>query len=158
QDSTSSSVTSSVNPAVSGQSVTFSAIVSANAPGSGTPTGTVTFYDGAIALGTSTLNSNAKATLTISTLSVGTHAITAVYSGDTNFATSTALVLTETVNAKKALVVSGGPASGVANPATLTQPMLTPIVAEAIARWWEAGIDPRRLAAISQVHFEIADL
>src|SRR5262249_56922774 len=43
-DGTTTSVTSSLNPSVYGQSVTFTATVSANAPGSGTPQGTVTFY------------------------------------------------------------------------------------------------------------------
>ena len=52
QDSTSTSVVSSANPSVFGQSVTFTATVSANAPGSGTPAGSVTFMDGATKLGT----------------------------------------------------------------------------------------------------------
>ena len=43
---------SSVNPAVTGQAVTFTATVAAVAPGAGTPTGTVTFRDGNVVLGT----------------------------------------------------------------------------------------------------------
>src|SRR5262249_39772345 len=46
---------SSVNPAVTGQAVTFTATVAAVAPGGGTPTGTVTFRDGAVVLGTVTV-------------------------------------------------------------------------------------------------------
>jgi hypothetical protein len=49
---------------------------------SGTPTGTVTFLDGATALGVGTLNSSAVATFSTSTLTVGTHSITAAYGGD----------------------------------------------------------------------------
>ena len=45
-DATATSVSSLVNPSVFGQSVTFTATVSASAPGAGTPTGTVTFKDG----------------------------------------------------------------------------------------------------------------
>jgi hypothetical protein len=54
------------------------------APGSGTPTGTVTFYDGTKAIGTATLV-NGLAKFTISTLARGTHSITAVYNGEPRF-------------------------------------------------------------------------
>ncbi|MFY9701882.1 MAG: Ig-like domain-containing protein, partial [Terriglobales bacterium] len=43
-----------------------------------TPTGTVTFYDGATALGTGTLNGSGIATYTTSSLAVGQHSMTAV--------------------------------------------------------------------------------
>jgi len=56
----------------------------------GTPTGTVTFYDGNTAIGTGTLASNGLATLSLTTLASGPHSISAVYQGDTNFSTSTA--------------------------------------------------------------------
>src|SRR5207253_1534833 len=78
QASTTTTVTSSANPAVFGQPVTFTATVSAVAPGVGTPSGTVTFRDGTTALGTATLT-NGTATLTTSGLSVGSHTITVVY-------------------------------------------------------------------------------
>ena len=45
-------VSSSVNPSVFGQSVTFTATVAAVAPGAGTPSGTVAFKDGAATLST----------------------------------------------------------------------------------------------------------
>ena len=78
--------------------VKFTATVSAVAPGSGTPTGTVTFYDGTTVLGTASMR-RGIATFTISSMSVGTHSITAVYSGDTNFQTSTSAVLNQVVDA-----------------------------------------------------------
>jgi len=102
--STTTAVTSSVNPSVFGQQVTFTATVSITNPGTnaiGNPTGTVTFFDGATNIGTGTLNGQnpSQATLNISTLSVGTHAnITAVYAGDTNFNSSTSLSFSQTVN------------------------------------------------------------
>ncbi len=43
------------NPSVSGQSVSFTAAVSVNAPGSGNPMGTVNFFDGSTLLDTETL-------------------------------------------------------------------------------------------------------
>ncbi len=82
-----------------GQSVTFTATVTANAPGSGTPTTTVDFFDGATLLGSGLLNGAAQATFTTSALTQGSHPITAVYAGDANFNGSTSLILTQVVNA-----------------------------------------------------------
>jgi len=75
-----------------GQPVTLTATLSANAPGSGTPTGSVTFYDGPVAnnivLGTGTLSSG-TATISTSTLTPGNHTITLAYNGDSNFKVTT---------------------------------------------------------------------
>ena len=99
---TSTSLAADVNPAVFGQYVTFTATVAASSPGSGTPTGTVTFYDGSTSLGTGTLavvGGQNVATLSTSALAVGTHAtVHAVYAGDANFNTSTSANFSETVN------------------------------------------------------------
>ena len=65
-----------------GQSLTFTATVTTAA--AGTPTGSVEFYDGATDLGPAVLNGSGVATLTTSGLSVGSHAISAVYGGDAN--------------------------------------------------------------------------
>jgi YVTN family beta-propeller protein len=92
---TTSAVASSANPAYSGSAVTFTATVSSSA---GTPAGTVTFDDGTTALGTATLDSTGKAMLTTSSLAAGSHSITAVYGGNTDFASSTSPALTETIN------------------------------------------------------------
>ena len=78
--------------------MTFTATVTPDHAGSGTPTGTVTFKDGSTTLGTGTLSSTGVATFSTSTLSVGSHAITAVYGGDSNFTTSTSPTLTQVVN------------------------------------------------------------
>ncbi len=79
-------VASSRNPVISGSSVTFTATVPAGA------TGSAQFLDGTTVLGTGTV-SNGTASFSTTTLSVGTHSITAVYSGDAayNGATSSAL-------------------------------------------------------------------
>jgi hypothetical protein len=76
---------SSQNPAALGSPVTFTASITSAI--SGTPTGTVTFKMGATVLGTGKV-SGGKSTFTTSSLKVGTHTIAAVYSGDTDFATS----------------------------------------------------------------------
>ena len=90
-------LTSGTNPSTSGQSVTFTATVAAVSPGSGTPTGTVTFDDNGTQIGTGTLTAGV-ATFSTSSLAVGTQSITAVYSGDTNFATSTSSAVSQVVN------------------------------------------------------------
>ncbi len=114
QNTTTTSVTSSANPSNLGESVTFTASVVA---GSGVPTGTVTFKDGATTLGTGTLNGSAQATFTTSSLALGSHSITAVYGGDTNDLGSTSPVLTQTVTANS----SGTAITSSVNPSTFGQ-------------------------------------
>ena len=94
-----------MNPSVSGQAVTFTATIAPVSPGSGTPTGNVTFDDGSTVLGTVTLN-NGTASFTTSSLAVGTHSIKAVYAGDTNFKTSTSAVLKQVVNSSSNAVAA----------------------------------------------------
>jgi streptogramin lyase len=87
----------SANPVLTGQAVTFTATVLALAPGAGMPTGTVTFKDGGVILGTVAVGAGGKATLPTSVTTAGSHAITAVYNGDTSFLGS-ALAIKEQVN------------------------------------------------------------
>jgi hypothetical protein len=73
-----------------GQTATFTATVTANAPGSGTPTGGVDFFDttAGFDLGSATL-SGGSATLTTSALPFGSQTIAASYGGDGSFLAST---------------------------------------------------------------------
>lgn len=87
---------SSPNPSNFGQNVTFTATVVPQGF-KVTPTGSVTFFDGTTSIGFSNLNANAVATLTTSTLSVGTHNITATYNGDSNYAASTSGAVSQLV-------------------------------------------------------------
>jgi hypothetical protein len=74
-------------------------------------TGTVSFYDGTTPLGTLALSSGA-ATLTVSSLAVGTHKVDAVYSGDANFNPTTSASSTITVGSlAPAFTLSGTPAT-----------------------------------------------
>jgi len=93
QSTTTTVLTSNINPAFITQAVTFIATVVP--AGTGTPTQTVTFYDGATAISPAVPLSSGVATFTTSTLAAGPHSITAIYSGDTNFVTSTSAVLTQ---------------------------------------------------------------
>jgi len=96
---TSTSLASSVNPSVMGQTVTFTATVSVNTPGSGTPTGAVSFEDD----GTTIAGCGAEPVIGtgIATCGdafvAGADAITAVYGGDANFISSTSSILTQTI-------------------------------------------------------------
>src|SRR5262249_61632998 len=69
-------LTSAPSPSVFGQATTLTATVTA--PGSGTPTGTVAFFDGATLLGTGTLTGG-TATFTTTALSTGAHTLTASF-------------------------------------------------------------------------------
>ncbi|MGD0089914.1 MAG: MBG domain-containing protein, partial [Planctomycetota bacterium] len=110
------SLGSSSSVSVYGQGVTFTATVTPQC--SGTPTGSVTFLDGSIVLGTATLAS-AQATFSASSLAYGLHNITAVYSGDANCVGSTSSALAQTVNQAPLTVsaVSQTRVYGAANPA-----------------------------------------
>ena len=89
QATTSTSIASSLNPSSYGQAVSFTASVEAVAPGAGTPSGTVQFSIDGSAFGSAvTLASGTATSGSISTLTDGTHTVTAVYNGNTNFATS----------------------------------------------------------------------
>ena len=88
-------VTSSRNPAVSGDTITFTATVTA---GTTVPTGTVEFLDGSTLLLMDTLNSNGTATYLTVTLANGDHPITVHYDGDSNVTPGTSSTLIETVS------------------------------------------------------------
>ena len=94
--STTTTLSASPNPATAGQSVVFTATVSP-AP-TGNSLGTVSFFDGATLLGTASVISSGVETFSVSGLSAGSHVITAVYSGNTGFATSTSGPVTEVIS------------------------------------------------------------
>jgi hypothetical protein len=114
---TNTSVIAVPNPAAVGASVTFTAVVSPAGGATGTPTGTVQFKDGGTSIGPAETLSLAggvyQASFSTSSLALGGHTITAVYSGDTNFSTSTSPSVTETISAattSTSLVANPNPA------------------------------------------------
>jgi len=97
-DGTSTALTSDVNPSTSGQSVTFTATVTAADAGAGTPTGSVTFKDGATVLASDVpLDGTGKATFSTNTLTNGSHSITATFTGTGGWGNSNG-GLTQVVN------------------------------------------------------------
>jgi uncharacterized repeat protein (TIGR02543 family) len=90
---------SAPNPSGYGQRVTFVALVLPMTWCPGMPTGTVTFKDAGVTLGTGTLNACGLATFSTSSLSVGKHSITATYEGGVKFNGSTSSALSQKVKA-----------------------------------------------------------
>jgi len=122
QGSSSVALGSSANRATAGAVVTFTATVSASGA---TPTGTVTFKDGASTIGAALLNGSAQAAFSTSALSAGGHSVTAVYGGDANYTGNTSAPLNEVINTGGAVAttttlgVSPNPAAS-NTPVTLT--------------------------------------
>jgi len=96
---TTTSVSTSKTPSAFNEMVTFTATISVDSPGGGTPSGTVTFKDGAAAIGTGAI-AGGIATFATNTLDVGIHTITAEYGGDTSYNGSTSAPLTQVVLAR----------------------------------------------------------
>ena len=74
-------------------SVTLTATMSGGFTGTVNPTGTITFYDGSTSIGTRAI-SETTATLATNTLALGTHTISASYSGDANYNAASAASIT----------------------------------------------------------------
>lgn len=89
-------LTSSPNPSLQGQTVTFTATVQGSVITTPAPTGSVVFKDSTKALGSATLT-NGVASFTTSTLSQGSHDIVGVYSGNANFNPNRSKVLLQIV-------------------------------------------------------------
>jgi hypothetical protein len=88
---------SSQNPSTYGTAVTFTATITSSA--AFPATGTVTFLNNGVSVGTGTLSGNpATATLLISSLPVGTDPITVTYAGDAYNSSASSAVLSQVVD------------------------------------------------------------
>lgn len=108
--STSTVLTSSNYTPVTGTNVTLTATLT---PSSG-PSGTVTFYDSGTSIGTGTVSSGI-ATFAVTAITGGVHSYTAVYSGDSTYATSTSPAITVTATTATSTVLTSSnyaPATG----------------------------------------------
>jgi hypothetical protein len=129
--STTTTLLGAPNPANVGQTVTLTATVAAVSPGAGSPTGTVTFSEGAATLGTGTVSSGV-ATLNISTLSAGSHTIIASYGGDTNFITSASAGFAQSVILPAAVILVNESVTVADTPALMEQAIAVIMVSESI--------------------------
>lgn len=91
--STSTTLSSTLNPLIFGQPVTFTATITSSGPS----TGTVTFNDGSTVVASVPLASG-QASFSTSSLAAGSHSITATFSGDSRWNGSASSVLSQTVN------------------------------------------------------------
>lgn len=130
---TRTTLTAGPNPSTSGQTVTFTAAVTAvqlavrTAFTPAGPSGSVIFLDGSATLGSAALGAQATARLTSSKLAVGHHAITARYSGNTIFAASTSSALDQVVAARATtLAVPQTPVASTPDCATQTMTVTLP--------------------------------
>lgn len=110
--STTTTLTSSQNPAGFGAALTLTATVTGKSP-----TGTVTFYDSSNPIGSPVTLSSGVAILSNPSLSIGGHSITAAYSGDSKNSPSTSAVLIETIEATSGSTTTTVVVSGL-NPST----------------------------------------
>ena len=111
-----------------GQTVTITATLTS--AGSVVPTGSVSFLNGTSSLGTATLDSSGVATLSLSSLSEGSYAVTAAYGGDINYAAGTSNAVTLTVDAPESTpppvtTTPPPPVTTTPPPVTTTPPPIT---------------------------------
>lgn len=127
--STETTLTAEPNPSRYGQSVTFTATVSAVAPGTGTPTGSVQFYANGTPLEGAVTLVNGTATLSTTTLVASIQTITATYSGDANYTTSTAASTNQQIiKAETTTSVTASP-----NPSTVDQTVVVTATISVVA-------------------------
>jgi hypothetical protein len=117
-NATSLVVTSSQSPIDFGQSVTFTATVSAVPTNAGTPTGMVTFQDGGSVVWQAPLNSSGAASFNATSLAPGSHNIVATYASDTQFAATTESTVQVVQNGTSTALTSSS------NPASFGQPII----------------------------------
>jgi hypothetical protein len=119
--STTTTLTSSANPSVTGQAVTFAAVVRAVSPGAGTPGGTVSFTDAFSGNTYTGTLSGGVATVILPFARIGTHNITARFPGSQRFLASSSAVLHQQVFYPDAVtVVSSHNPSAFGQSVTLT--------------------------------------
>jgi hypothetical protein len=95
---TQTSLSSSTNPSLAGQTVTFTATVASASASVGTPAGAVQFSINGIATGgPAVLDANGQATYATAALADGSGSITAVYNGNSTFLSSNAAAFTQLV-------------------------------------------------------------
>jgi Bacterial Ig-like domain (group 3)/FG-GAP-like repeat len=124
---TATTVASSLNPSTVGQSVTFTA--TSTSATAGTLTGTISFFDGATQIGNPVTIAAGMSTVSSATLPQGTHSITAKYSGDAKFSTSTSPALSQVVNAAALVSTTTtltGPATATAGASVSFMASVTP--------------------------------
>ncbi len=115
-------VSSSASPSDFGAPTTFTASVSVNSPGAGTPTGSVQFQDNGTNLGAPViLGGGGQTSITTSALSVGSHTISASFTSDSaNFNNSAGNTIQTVNKARSTLSYDGAVSADFNDPAVLS--------------------------------------
>ena len=103
--STSTALSSSPNPSISGSAVSLTATVTPSSA-----TGSVQFFNGSTLLGAASLTGGV-AQLSTASLPVGTDSLTAVYSGDSNYTGSSSGVVQQTVEISTTISLTNSPST-----------------------------------------------
>jgi hypothetical protein len=117
-ESTTTSLAATPNPVAAGRALALTATVKGSTI---SPTGTVSFMNGSTLLGTGTLSSSGVATLSTSSLAVGTYHLTARYAGNATSLASTSSAVSVTVTAAAQSTTTTLAAAS--NPVTAGQPL-----------------------------------
>jgi Big-like domain-containing protein len=128
---TTTALASNTNSSVFGNVVTLTANV-AHATGAAVPTGSVTFDDGASFIGAAGVDAQGTASILTQSLGVGSHSITAVYSGDATYAASTSAAVAVVVRGSTALGLAAGSTSPVAGASVTFTATLTTFGSQAV--------------------------
>ena len=121
QADTTTTVVATPSPSVQDQNVQLRAVVSAVAPGAGSPTGTVTFLSDGDPVGSAPLTASgagSTATLDLSDLAPGSHQVVARYAGDSDYRASDSEAISHTVIEGTAVVETSTALSSSENPST----------------------------------------
>jgi sugar lactone lactonase YvrE len=165
QEATATNLVSSLKPSPLGQSVTFTATVTAPNGGGVVPDGTIIFYDGTTIIGSQTLNASGVATLQTAVLTTGLHPITAVYGGDAAIPIlgSASGILNQDVQATSSVVVMSNGSPSVYGSPVIFNATVTPngtAAATGVVKFYDGAtaIGSGFLNAAGQTTFSISSL
>ncbi len=160
---TSVTLTASLNPLPPGSAEVFNIIVSPSSA-----TGTVTVFDNGTQIApAANLNNMAAASISVSSLATGNHSITAVYSGDVNYAASTSPPLTLVVEPSATIAATANaasyglvPAGGLATlfgsfPGLPTQSLTIPAIISTVAVFVDSIAAPIYYTSPTQINFQV---
>jgi len=141
---TTTTITSSLNPSAFGQLVNFTATI-APLSGSLIPTGTIQFLVNGTVTGSPVTLTGGHASFVMSSLSAGTHSISAIYSGNAIFAASTGTLIqtTHQIGTTMSLTSSQNP-STLGQPVTFTASLL-PISATGTVQFNDTSVTPHAM-------------
>jgi hypothetical protein len=142
---TTTSLAASPNPVTAGQALALTATVTGS-----DATGTVTFLNGSAPLGTATLNASGVATFSTASLAAGTYSLTAQYTGNASFLSSTSAAVPVTVNAQATAIVESFSLNAGGSTSQTVQPGGTAV--------YTLGVSPAVGTTLPAINFVVSGL